>query len=232
MRRTGIQGSFVVMVTVFRTTLLGVLLTTTVAPAAAQQMSLGPFRVSEEPRSYSEHDGTEPIRVPPSGDKGTVYRIGHVPGRQVSTFGFAGALYGLGRLTHRPDLEDTSHQLLDSLVVTNLLVGGLKHAVGRERPDGSDDLSFPSGHAAGMFTIATVLHRRHGLKVGLPAYSLASFVAFSRVHGRVHNPSDVVVGAAIGTAIGLGVTRLHDRGLAVIPYLGSDRKALTVGIQW
>jgi undecaprenyl-diphosphatase len=59
--------------------------------------------------------------------------------------------------------------------------------------------SFPSGHAASAFTAATVL-------AGGPAtpllFTLAAAVAASRVYVRMHHLSDVVVGAALGVAIG------------------------------
>jgi membrane-associated phospholipid phosphatase len=63
--------------------------------------------------------------------------------------------------------------------------------------------SFPSGHAAGAFSIATVIARRYGDHRWVPfvAYGLAAFVSFSRVPDRAHYPSDVFLGAALGYVI-------------------------------
>ena len=59
--------------------------------------------------------------------------------------------------------------------------------------------SFPSGHAVSVFTAATVL--AGGADTPL-LYPLATAVALSRVYVRMHHLSDVVVGAALGVAIG------------------------------
>lgn len=59
--------------------------------------------------------------------------------------------------------------------------------------------SFPSGHAATAFMCASVLSHRRRSK---PAwFTLAALVAFSRVYVRLHHPSDVVAGAALGLAL-------------------------------
>lgn len=60
--------------------------------------------------------------------------------------------------------------------------------------------SFPSGHATAAFTAAVILSRTGR---GGPAwYALAAVVAGSRVYVRMHHASDVVVGAALGVAMG------------------------------
>ena len=62
--------------------------------------------------------------------------------------------------------------------------------------------SFPSGHSASAFafTTAAALEDPRTVPAVLP---LASAVAYSRVHLRVHYPLDVLVGCAIGTGMGL-----------------------------
>lgn len=89
----------------------------------------------------------------------------------------------------------------------NAAVAGLKEAVGRERPDGSDSRSFPSGHAVAAFSSAALIDQnlnetitsplaRASVRVG--AYGLASATAWARVEGNKHYPVDVLVSAAIG----------------------------------
>jgi hypothetical protein len=83
----------------------------------------------------------------------------------------------------------------------------LKGATNRTRPDESSDRSFPSGHASGAFSYMTLANRnidsidmpravKTPLKIG--NYLLASGVAWARVEGRRHYPSDVLAGAALG----------------------------------
>jgi undecaprenyl-diphosphatase len=65
----------------------------------------------------------------------------------------------------------------------------------------SDVGSLPSLHAANFFALATVaaaVDRR----LGLAAVAVAAAVAWARVHGGVHWPSDVVAGAAWGALCG------------------------------
>lgn len=75
---------------------------------------------------------------------------------------------------------------------------GLKYLVGKERPDKSDDHSFPSLHTSISFTGAAFIQKRYGWKWGIPAYAVASYVGWSRVHSKKHDWWDVAAGAAIG----------------------------------
>lgn len=101
--------------------------------------------------------------------------------------------------------------------VNNLLTSGLKTATGRERPDGSDNRSFPSGHASQAFTRATLACRNvdqiPGLSNGWRVTFKTSFrviaagTAWARVEGDKHYPSDVLFGAALGNFVAVFV---HD----------------------
>ena len=60
--------------------------------------------------------------------------------------------------------------------------------------------SFPSGHATAAFCAATLLAENERRA---PAYyALASVVALSRIHTKIHHASDVAGGIAIGLALG------------------------------
>lgn len=63
--------------------------------------------------------------------------------------------------------------------------------------------SFPSGHAAGVFSVATVVACRyqHHRWVPILAYGFATVISFSRVTTSSHFPSDVFLGAALGYTI-------------------------------
>jgi undecaprenyl-diphosphatase len=91
------------------------------------------------------------------------------------------------------------------------LVMGIKFLVRRKRPEGewgsiyrnTDPHSFPSGHAARSFLIATLAL---GIVPGWLVVILwfwAPSVAVARVAMGVHYVSDVVVGAALGIVCGL-----------------------------
>jgi membrane-associated phospholipid phosphatase len=81
---------------------------------------------------------------------------------------------------------------------TFVAIHGLKQLGGKERPDGSDDLSFPSGHTAASAMGAAFVWRRYGAKWGAPMSVLAAYTGISRVRGQKHYADDVVSGAAIG----------------------------------
>jgi len=67
------------------------------------------------------------------------------------------------------------------------------------------DLSYPSGHSAMAFSVATLmavgLHVAWPLRVAL--YAVATCVGYSRLHLGVHFPLDVLSGAMLGTGWGL-----------------------------
>lgn len=69
------------------------------------------------------------------------------------------------------------------------------------------DWSFPSGHTAASFAAVGALRAD---KCGLwkPAFGLAVLIAFSRLYLYLHWPSDVLVGAALGAALGFAASRL------------------------
>ena len=132
------------------------------------------------------------------------------------------ATMAAGTLMHQPQTTALGSELLRAQLVSQAFVQSLKIASERTRPDASNHWSFPSGHAASAFATASVLDRRFGWKVGLPAYALGGYVAASRLTSSKHYLSDVVVGAAIGVAAGraatVGVGRLHfDLGVSPTP---------------
>lgn len=102
----------------------------------------------------------------------------------------------------------------------------------RERPSGRDYLSFPSGHSSSSFATATSLAYSYGWKVGVPAYTAATFVALSRVNENIHWFSDVVAGAALGIYWGrasaqLDADRRSKSDLVIMPVPTEDGGALT-----
>jgi hypothetical protein len=115
---------------------------------------------------------------------------------------FSLGTYAYGRLFDEPKVSHLGMDLLQAQMVSGLLAEPLKILTRRERPDGSDRLSFPSGHAAVTFATATVIERHLGWRKSLVVYGVASYVAASRLHDNVHFLSDVVFGSAVGTIAG------------------------------
>jgi hypothetical protein len=120
--------------------------------------------------------------------------------------------YAYGRIFDKPKVSHLGMDLLRAQIIAELIVQPLKFATHRERPDGSNDQSFPSGHAAATFAAATVIERHLGWKGAAIGYGIASYVAASRLHDNVHNVSDVVFGSAVGVIAGRTVT-VHGRGM-------------------
>jgi undecaprenyl-diphosphatase len=79
--------------------------------------------------------------------------------------------------------------------------------------------SFPSGHASAAACAAVLLSDDDPL---WPLYvALAVLVASSRVHVRIHHPSDVLAGVPIGLAIGLLSRRYWRVEESLLPGAGS-----------
>lgn len=89
-------------------------------------------------------------------------------------------------------------ELTMSCAITAQVTALLKNTVHRTRPNGDDDLSFPSGHAAAAFTGASYLHHRYGLNWGLPFYAIGTAIGIQRVNVKDHYWTDVLAGAALG----------------------------------
>jgi membrane-associated phospholipid phosphatase len=153
----------------------------------------------------------------------------------------SGGLYVTGLAFDWPVIRMAGRHVGQSVLYAGLLTTTIKVVAGRQRPlfDGgpfvfdpftSDDSnhSFISGHATLVFAIASSLSAdidHPAATVGL--YGLASITGLSRIYTDRHWVSDVILGAAVGTACGYGVSHLHDAldtsgsSLLIVP--GVDR---------
>jgi undecaprenyl-diphosphatase len=125
----------------------------------------------------------------------------------------AGAVEGL-----RGD-ERKAVTLAAALGIESVLVNGVvKSCFNRDRPVWDQhrhrsirkprSSSFPSGHATSAFMAATVLGTGRPAATKAAWYGVATVVAASRVHVKIHHASDVVGGVAIGLGLGALVRRL------------------------
>ena len=111
----------------------------------------------------------------------------------------------------RPDGFERALRTSGALGLESLLVNvGIKSLVRRHRPVPEFERphhlrvpqtsSFPSGHASSAFVAAALLS--DGSRAKPAYYALATVVAASRIHVRVHHASDVVGGIILGVALG------------------------------
>jgi len=149
---------------------------------------------------------------------------------------FGGALYlsGLGIGSKR--LDTLGVTVTEAVVVAAALNGLVKGFSGRALPNATSAepgdfsfgrgfhdgngafVSFPSGHTAASFAMATVIaeeasawNATAGRLVTPVAYSTATLVALSRLYENLHWASDLPLGAAIGVVSGKAVVRWQRR---------------------
>ncbi len=131
-------------------------------------------------------------------------------GNAVGQFAFqasAGlATYGIGKAVGNQKAALVGRDIARAQILSQVLVQTVKFSVRRERPDQSNNKSFPSGHSASAFATATVLQRHYGWKVGVPAYALGGYIALARMAWNRHHATDVVMGAGFGIASARTVT--------------------------
>lgn len=85
----------------------------------------------------------------------------------------------------------------------------LKRGVKEERPDHSDELSFPSGHTTVAFTNAALLYyefKDSNVWYASSGFLFATATGVLRIANNKHYTSDVLAGAGIGLASGLIVS--------------------------
>jgi len=130
------------------------------------------------------------------------FAAGKYIGNTPEQVGLSIATFAYGRIFHAPKVSHLGNDLLQAQILTEMIVQPIKFGTHRERPDASNARSFPSGHAAVTFATATVLERHLGWRKSLIGYTIASYVAASRLHDNRHYLSDVVFGAAVGSIAG------------------------------
>ena len=118
-------------------------------------------------------------------------------------------LFAAGRFAHDGTFRAFSYDATQAIIVNGVYTEIFKKAVGRTRPDGSNNMSFPSGHASSAFALATVAQKHYGWKVGVPSYLAASAIGFSRIERNKHYLSDVLAGATLGVIAGRTVVRTN-----------------------
>lgn len=112
-------------------------------------------------------------------------------------------VYGLNALgiKGKHNFRDRTIIYATSQMISAALVIPLKHIIGEERPDGSNKLSFPSGHTATAFSSAQFMFREYkdtNFWLSISGYPFAIFTGAYRTVNDRHWVNDVVAGAGFG----------------------------------
>ena len=127
-----------------------------------------------------------------------------------------------------------------SLVASKLITPAIKSAVGRTRPNATDETfafdggsSFPSGHSTQAFAVASVIAAHYDQRwVDVTAYGLASAVSYARIYHDAHFLSDTVAGAVIGTAVGRFIVRTNNEQRARWTVVPVGRAGAVVAVRF
>jgi hypothetical protein len=133
-------------------------------------------------------------------------------------------VYGYSVWQQDEELHSFSKAAISAHALSALTTVAIKGIIDTQRPttefhDGR--YGFPSYHTASTFALAATIEEYYGWKAGLPAYTLAGLVGWSRIDQREHDLSDVLFGAVLGYTIGKSVAAAHlerDFGVNVLPY--------------
>jgi membrane-associated phospholipid phosphatase len=144
-------------------------------------------------------------------------------------------------------LTSKAKGLAIGLVASEVTGGGtslLKRAAGRTRPDGSNDVSFPSGHASSSAAFTTLARRnlefipmsqgsRLAADIGISGLSVGT--GWARVEAKKHYPSDVLAGYALGHFVSAFINDAFlglDNNKAPLITMEPSRKGVYVGLDW
>ncbi len=141
----------------------------------------------------------------------------------------AGGIFVTGLVTHNEHATQTGIRSAEASIDSVILYAALKAILARQRPytgpgEGKffsgnwTDGSFPSGHAAFAWTLATVMAREYpNWPMRILMYGVATAVSTTRVTGGEHFPADVFAGSVLGFGVGTYVAH-RDRAKALPPH--------------
>jgi membrane-associated phospholipid phosphatase len=120
------------------------------------------------------------------------------------------SLLTAGIINKDKKLQQNALFMAGGYIVSTIVTQGAKRIIQRERPFNTYSFitkksegggySMPSGHTSAAFNTATALSLLYPKwYVIAPSFVWASLVGYSRMYQGVHYPSDVVVGALVGS---------------------------------
>ena len=116
-----------------------------------------------------------------------------------------------GLIHNNNDLKQKAAYTAATILLNTATTTLLKNVVKRERPYHTytgifpdkieSDYAFPSGHTSSAFATATSLAiTTKKWYVAVPAFAWSASVGYSRIYLGQHYPSDVIIGAVVGTS--------------------------------
>jgi membrane-associated phospholipid phosphatase len=139
-----------------------------------------------------------------------------------------GVLYCFGRSSGNDRLQRVALLGVESAAVSGVITAAMKYLSHKRRPSAVEGdeipwggpaastahVSFPSGHSACAFAVATVIAMEYEEERFVPvlAYGAAVMCAFSRLNDNAHWMSDVIVGSAIGHLTARVIVGRHSGG--------------------
>ena len=174
----------------------------------------------------------------------------------ISAGGIAFGSYLIGRAVKNRRAEETGILAIEAIIDTGIVTGFVKFVAHRPRPNYDSGRgrfftrgsSFPSGHAAYSWTVATVVAYEYWDRplIRYGAFAIATAVSVSRFSGRSHFLSEVVIGSALGFGIGRFVFRKHHQNPAaaadsvgtfskvptIVPYYDPKTSTYGAGLTW
>lgn len=142
----------------------------------------------------------------------------------------------LGLISKQPSIRNKGLFIGEAFAVSSFITVVMKYGIQRDRPfitypdiekmsDGGSP-SFPSGHTSSAFSTATALSIAFPKwYVIAPSFLWASGVGYSRMHLGVHYPSDVLVGAIVGSGTAFLTHFLNKKILAKRNYISPGANA-------
>jgi len=168
-------------------------------------------------------------------------------------WGTVGAFLAFGALARDNKAVETAGLAASAMLQTELVIHVGKMISGRLRPGSEGALdtwagpagffksgqspsydSFPSGHTATAFSLATVVAMQYSDHAWVPitAYAVAAGVGFSRLSGNHHWLSDVVIGGVVGHLIARTVVKNYRKRHGIQPLLAVGPGGVAVGASY
>ncbi len=150
----------------------------------------------------------------------------NIIGSPAMHFPMAGLWYALAAENKDELNKGRALTMLTALSINSAATLGLKAIRDNDTPN-DKNWAWPSGHTSSSFTVASVLDEFYGPKVGIPAYIMATVVAYRMMDSGDHWASDCVLGATLGWVVGHSVAGKHKQleiaGFDVLPYTAATK---------
>lgn len=141
---------------------------------------------------------------------GSTSEYGNLAGQMYPSILYMAGMQAYSYFAEDPEAYEFAKVMLKSTLYSSLVTATLKATIREPRPgDPSDKASFPSAHATRAFAFAATVNELHGSSFGIPAYMMATAVAYSRMNDNRHYVHDVLAGAAIGASYGISIAQRY-----------------------